>query len=155
MTKLYKRRKLQGHTGSPVYRAQVTQQATFYGGTFFRLNEWKLTSYNFSTGPAAKPSGRSSPPLLAGGDGARDPPCVLASWRWGPIYIAVHTQRMELWATSLKFWRLLMWWKGQSILFAGQRNLRRCLLQPSIIHLGTMASSSPTAWQRHSTGRRA
>jgi hypothetical protein len=54
-----------------------------------------------STGPAAEPSGRFPPPLLAGG-GDGDPPCVLASGRWGPIYTAIHTQRMELWATSLK-----------------------------------------------------
>ncbi len=71
-----------------------------------------------STGPAAEPSGRSSPPLLAGGGWG--PPCALASYRrWGPIYIAVHTQRMELWVDFSEVLRLLMWWESQQILFAG------------------------------------
>ncbi len=41
-----------------------------------------------STGPAAEPSGRSSPLLLVGGGTSL---CVLASRRWGPIYIASYT----------------------------------------------------------------
>ncbi len=51
--------------------------------------------YKFSTGPAAEPSGRSSPPLLAGGGG--DPLCVLACRRWGPIYIASYTHTLGSW----------------------------------------------------------
>ncbi len=44
-----------------------------------------------STGPAAEPSGRFSPPLLAGGKGDGDPLCVLASRRWGPTYSLLYT----------------------------------------------------------------
>ncbi len=43
---------------------------------------------------------------LRGGDG--DPPCLLAYRRWGPIYIAVHAQRMELWVHFFEVLRLLM-----------------------------------------------
>ncbi len=65
-----------------------------------------------STSPAAEPSGRFPPPLLAGG-GDGDPPCALAYRRWGPIYIAVHTQRMELWVYFFGVLRLLIWWESQ------------------------------------------
>ncbi len=71
----------------------------------------KIDLFYLSTGPAAEPSGRSSPPILAGGD--RDPPCVLAYRRWGPIYIAVHTQHMELWVDFFEVLQLLMWWESQ------------------------------------------
>ncbi len=56
-----------------------------------------------STGPAAEPSGRFPPPLLAGG-GMGTPPCALASRRWGPIDIAVHTYTWSSGDTSLKFY---------------------------------------------------
>jgi hypothetical protein len=46
-------------------------------------------------------------------------PCLLAYRRWGPIYIAVHTQRMELWVNFFEVLRLLMWCESQLILFAG------------------------------------
>ncbi len=42
---------------------------------------------------AERPIPSSAP--RGGGDG--DPSCVLADRRWGPIYIAVHTQRLEPW----------------------------------------------------------
>jgi hypothetical protein len=43
----------------------------------------------------------------------------LVDRRWGPTYIAGHIQRMELWVGFSEVLRLLMWWKGQQILFAG------------------------------------
>jgi hypothetical protein len=62
------------------------------------------------------PGSRAERPILSsaprgGGDG--DPPCVLAYRRWGPIYIAVHTQRMELWVDFFEVLRLLIWWESQ------------------------------------------
>jgi hypothetical protein len=38
MTKLYKWRKLPGHTRGPVKKAQVAQQVTFYGGNRFQFS---------------------------------------------------------------------------------------------------------------------
>jgi hypothetical protein len=54
-----------------------------------------------SYGPGSRAE-RPIPSSAPRGGGMGTPPCVLASGRWGPIYTAVHTQRMELWATSLK-----------------------------------------------------
>ncbi len=50
-------------------------------------------------GPGSRAE-RPIPSSALRGVGDGDPPCVLASGRWGPIYIAVHTQRMDLLATS-------------------------------------------------------
>jgi hypothetical protein len=75
-----------------------------------------------SSGSQYWPGSRAERPILSsaprgGGDG--DPPCLLAHRRWGPIYIAVHTQRMGLWVNFFEVLRLLMWWESQLILFAG------------------------------------
>jgi hypothetical protein len=58
---------------------------------------------------AERPISSSAP--RGGGDG--DPPCALAYRRWGPIYIAIHTQRLELWAHFFEVLRLLMGWESQ------------------------------------------
>jgi hypothetical protein len=49
---------------------------------------------------AERPISSSAP--RGGGDGG--PPCALASRRWGPIYIAVHTYTWSSGHTSLKFY---------------------------------------------------
>ncbi len=63
------------------------------------------------------PGSRAERPILSsaprGGGGDGDPPCVLAYRRWGPTYIAVHTQRMELWVDFYEVVWLLMWWGSQ------------------------------------------
>ncbi len=43
------------------------------------VNIYFFIFYTISTGPAAEPSGRFPPPLLVGGGGDGDPPCVLAT----------------------------------------------------------------------------
>jgi hypothetical protein len=100
---------------------------------------------DFSSGPAAVLGSRSSPLPLAGGRG--DSPVY---WQAGGgdlhIYVAGHICTVHRALGRFLFFsvlQLLIWWRGQWTLFLGKRNLRRCLLQPSTIHLGTTAWSSP------------
>jgi hypothetical protein len=70
-------------------------QTLFYSSICIRKFQNLFFEY-ISTGPAAEPSGRFPPLLLAGG-GDGDPPCALASRRWGPIYIASYTHTLGSW----------------------------------------------------------
>jgi hypothetical protein len=53
----------------------------------------------------------SSAPRGGGGDG--DPLCVLASRRWGPIYIASYTHTLGSWVDFHEVLLLLMWWRNR------------------------------------------
>ncbi len=97
---------------------------------------------------ARQPSRAASPLLRSLRGGGGDPPCVY--WKAGGgdlqyIYSCSFTA-LEAWVDFNEVLRLLIWWRGQLILFSCQRSLRRCLMQPSTIDLGTTALSSPTAW---------
>ncbi len=69
---------------------------------------------------AQQPS-RAADPLLRSSQGGEegDSLCVLASVRWGPTYIAGRVQCTEPWADFFEVLQLLMWWRGQQILFSG------------------------------------
>ncbi len=67
--------------------------------------DWYYFWPSFSTGPAAVPGGRSSPPLLAGGVGEGDPPLCIGKQEVGTyIYSLLDTHTGLLGRLLLKFY---------------------------------------------------
>jgi hypothetical protein len=62
---------------------------------------------------ARQPSRAADTLLRSSRGGEGDPPCVLASRRWGPIYIAGRVQCTEPWVDFFEVLQLLMWWRSQ------------------------------------------
>jgi hypothetical protein len=79
-------------------------------------------------------------PILSSAPCGGEPPLCIGKHEVGTyidVQPFVHTQVPGAWADFFEILQLLIWWRGQRILFHG------CLLQPSTIHLRTTASSLP------------
>ncbi len=71
---------------------------------------------------------------------------ILANRRWGPTYTAVHEQYLEPWADFSELLQLLIWWRGQQILFLAKEasGAAFCNLPPST--LGLQHRLRPRPW---------
>jgi hypothetical protein len=103
---------------------------------------------NFQYWPDSRLGQSHFSPLRALRRGGGDPLCVLASRRWGPIYIASYTHTLGSWDGFYRSLRAVNV-KGTSVTtWADERSLRRCLMQLSDTCFGTTASSSSYSEKR-------